>query len=196
MSRIILIAAVTLAGGTVADPFTLASGRELTEEAATSLGLNPKEVKRLVDTGALVQKTVLDASAGGDEVVDGISVLELHDFLTRLGIPWTEAMSIDELLDLSPPVFNGLAIDDMRDLLMAGGIAFEPSDTADQLFERAIAYAPPIDIDGAAAAIESSNNADEIAAALTDLKVPFASSAKKADLARLLAQVRAVTSAA
>lgn len=196
MSRIALIAVLTLTGGTVADPFTLAAGRELTEDVTTSLGLEPKDIKRLVDTGALVQKTVLDSGAGGDEVVDGISVLELHDFLTRLGIAWSPDMSIDELLDLSPPAYAGIALDEMRDLLMAGGISFEPNDTPEQLFERAIAHVPPIDIDGAAAAIESSNTADDIATALTALNVPFATSAKKAELARLLAQVRAVTPAA
>lgn len=194
MSRIIIIAAASIAGGTVSDPVSLAAGRELTPEIASALGLGEKDIGRLLGNGALIQKSIADDST--EEVVDGISVYELHDFLDRLGIAWTSDMSIDQLLELSPPPFDGLATDDMRDLLMAGGIAFDPSDTAEQLFERALAYSPPIDIDSAAAQIEASNTADEIAAALSDSKVPFASGAKKAELARLLAQVRAASPAA
>jgi hypothetical protein len=155
MSRIIIIAAATLAGGTVAAPVSLAAGRELTPEIATALGLDDKAVQRLLDTGALAHRTVEDAMSEAD-LVDGISMHELYGFLDRLGIAWSADMSIDQLLQLDRPA---------------------------------------IDIDAEAKAVEDGNTADEIEAALTALKVPYAKGAKKAELARLLAQVRAVTPA-
>lgn len=79
MSKMILVAATELSGGTVAKggvkhPFVLAKGKQLTSEAVKSLGLDKTELTDLIARGHVVEAHAHVAEGGTGET----AVLEAH----------------------------------------------------------------------------------------------------------------------